>query len=227
VRNIFEGDEKNSWKWIFGLKMGEIFAKYRSFHDINNIYKNFTSRASSCDSWLAVGDSIGESDATAYFYLPFTVLSRRLWVPCSLPEEATLGDSWQAWWVCVGRGCWVVHICNSLLKLGLCSFSPSKFGFVLHNLAPLKRRGGFSKRIGNMDLSKLRERSLGVPIIGRTCAFDAKKGFRRRRTKHVSCFQKGSKKNFGFLDFCFQVCAHLIEKSPLAPRAQAAGALGW
>jgi hypothetical protein len=67
VRNIFEGDEKNSWKWIFGLKMGEIFAKYRSFHDI--------SRASSCDSWLAVGDSIGESDATAYFYLPFTVLS--------------------------------------------------------------------------------------------------------------------------------------------------------
>jgi len=39
---------------------------------------------------------------------------------------------------------------------------------------------------------------------------------------HVSRFQQASKKNFSFLDFWFQVYAHLIEISPLA-----AGALGW
>ena len=77
--------------------------------------------------------------------------------------------------------------------------------------APLKRRGGFSKRIGNMDLSKLRERSLGVPIIGRTCAFDAKKVLCLGFAMLVSRFQQASKKNFSFWDFCFRVYAHLIE----------------
>ncbi|MHC4158153.1 MAG: hypothetical protein ACYSSO_03650 [Planctomycetota bacterium] len=43
---------------------------------------------------------------------------------------------------------------------------------------------------------------------------------------YVSCFQEGSKKNFEKMDFWFQVYAHLIEKSPLAPRAQAAGGFG-
>jgi len=48
--------------------------------------------------------------------------------------------------------------------------------------------------------------------IGGTCAIDAKKGFGRRRTRLVSCFQEVSKKKFEKMDFWFQVCAHLIEK---------------
>jgi len=63
-------------------------------------------------------------------------------------------------------------------------------------------------------------RGLTRPLnIGGTCAFDAKKGFGRRRTRLVSCFQQASKKKFGFWDFWFWVCAHLIEKFPLAAGA--------
>ncbi len=48
--------------------------------------------------------------------------------------------------------------------------------------------------------------------IGGGCAFGAKKGFCRRRTRLVSCFQQASKKSFEISGFCSQVYARLIEK---------------
>jgi hypothetical protein len=41
------------------------------------------------------------------------------------------------------------------------------------------------------------------PSIGGACAFDAKKGLRRRRKMLVSCFQEGGKKKFEKMDFWF------------------------
>ncbi len=64
---------------------------------------------------------------------------------------------------------------------------------------------------------------------GRGCAFDAKKGLRRRRTRLVSRFWQGSKKNFKKMDFWFQVYAQMIESRLdfTAEDAENAESLQW
>ena len=106
-------------------------------------------------------------------------------------------------WVRVGRVCQVIHFHNPLLKLGLCSFYPSKIGFVLHVSYLVSRISYFAGRGTGGEIR--------APNIGRGCANGAKKVLDLGFAMLVSCFQEASKKNFNFWDFCFQVYAHLIE----------------
>ena len=79
-----------------------------------------------------------------------------------------------------------------------------KIGFVFHF-------SYLAYRISYFVGARNRRRTQRAPNIGGGCAFDAKKGLSLGLPMFVSRFQQASKKNFGFWDFWFQVCAHLIE----------------
>jgi len=76
-----------------------------------------------------------------------------------------------------------------------------RFTFFVSCISHLVFRGGAEQAAGRAPSN-----------IGGGCAFDAKKGFRHRRTRLVSRFWQVSKKNFEKMDFWFWVYAHLIEK---------------
>ena len=126
------------------------------------------------------------------------------------------------------------HIRNSLLKLGLCSFFPSKIGFVFHffisrslsfpaqTILACRSRGAATSfyqlrtfppfAFWRVTFARWQTRGGTHPSnIGGGCAFDAKKGLDSGLLRLVTRFQQGSKKKFEKMDFWFQVYAHLIE----------------
>jgi len=62
-----------------------------------------------------------------------------------------------------------------------------------------------------------RERSMGVPIIRRTCAFDVKKTLDSRFPILVTRCERRSKKFFGLAGFGVQVDVRLIEGFSIPP----------
>ena len=126
------------------------------------------------------------------------------------------------------------HIRNSLLKLGLCSFFPSKIGFVFHffisrslsfpaqTILACRSRGAATSfyqlrtfppfAFWRVTFARWQTRGGTHPSnIGGGCAFDAKKGLDLGLPMLVTHFQQTSKKKFRFLDFWLKPLAQMIE----------------